>query len=1006
MRNFAVTLKIVICLILLSTALSAQNTYELRKLSDEDWIGMSTEERLKALNVSNNMAKNQTHVGDFGRNSDLYQKWGYDYYEMEDGYENYAFRGFENYNIINDRRNKYYYNQFGDRLTKMTTSANIWTETYNDDGTSSIDRTNNYINDTSGVYVDGVWVARESTDDWAVSVIGADALRAKFTPLTLSLPNMAGIKVDFQSSNYEASYVSSLLSGTAAHSFFGRGSATKNEAMLMLRGGQFRRKFGALSLGATYVNMYSVQGSRDDGNSLKGSVTNYQPTALRYVVRILDDSPHDGDGPIISSVMLKVNGRLRPDIIPFIMKDDTRRELQTAIYNITQQNYMDYNATNRGEKEDYEPLNVIDRAPKYIDYMYMEDYVNGWNSKSVGDNFDTEKAMEYYEIVEPGGKPVQVNGTEYAVYIFNISSIPDKIRGVQAEITVANDYRIQTSKIFSELPTGRQDPDGSAYPTYYSATYWDTKAQADGNIKDNSNLRTLTVDFGYEVANIIYGVDAHFNYHGFKVDGEFVVNTHNYMFSDGYAGTGVSSTAITDVTPRSGDRYSYSDNAYYLVVQKDWKNFGFVGEYFKMGKFYRPHMKYMNPTVVAGRIGAARNSTQRMTLIADNDDDDQYADAMPYNMGMGSRVLTLRDPDGVFPGNDLDHDSIPDTDKNYNSIGDYNEPFLMLDSDPDEFVFGDDFNNNNIPDFREDDIKEDTPYDADRRGHHIYMRFSPQKNIDLILGSMRQRGVGLDNRNDDDYLKLRIKYNVLSIGNIFTEYRHNRIKDNIQDSYITVPNKFKIVQGAWGTEARYYNELYYDETEYRNSSVNKLFLQSKMRPISSFTLENQVKFERNYRIEGTAYDSFYQAEDIINTLAVSNKIVYTKQFGDFSISPGFKYRLYKKGYRESLNPRIHYTMQIPVLFLKYRVSPKTNITLGFQGMKGFETTYSDIIQNQNDYKQKNILLQIDNRTDYFGFEVWGGFGFQIEDFKFNEVYREFENYKTSSLFVRMWLGFE
>jgi hypothetical protein len=98
--------------------------------------------------------------------------------------------------------------------------------------------------------------------------------------------------------------------------------------------------------------------------------------------------------------------------------------------------------------------------------------------------------------------------------------------------------------------------------------------------------------------------------------------------------------------------------------------------------------------------------------------------------------------------------------------------------------------------------------------------------------------------------------------------------------------------------------------------------------------------------------------------------------------------------------------QLPLLFLKYRVSSRTNVTLGFQGFEGFEYSYRDIIQSQNDFKQKNILLQIDNRTTYFGFDVWGGFGFMIEELEFDEVYRSFENYKTSSFFVRIWLGYE
>ena len=109
---------------LFTNTLHSQNIYELRKLTDEEWVDMSTEEHLTALGTSNSHARNQTFLGNFGRSNDLYPQWGYDYYEMEDSYENYAFRGFENYHIINDRRNRWYYNQFGDRLTKMRTNAN------------------------------------------------------------------------------------------------------------------------------------------------------------------------------------------------------------------------------------------------------------------------------------------------------------------------------------------------------------------------------------------------------------------------------------------------------------------------------------------------------------------------------------------------------------------------------------------------------------------------------------------------------------------------------------------------------------------------------------------------------------------------------------------------------------------------------------------------------------------------------------------------------------------
>ena len=250
---------------LLASNLYAQNVYELRNLTEQEWLNMGTTERLKALNTSNNYSRDQTFVGNFSRDEDLYYKWGYDYYEMNQSYENYAFRGFENYNIIEDRRNKWYYNQFGDRLTKMTTGGRIWMDTVNDDGTSEVGTPSGYINSQTGV--DGIWVARESTDDWAVSAVAAGALRTKISPLTMSMPNMNGMKVDFQSKNWAATLTNSRL-----------WSSSIVNASLMMRGGQIRRQFGALNLGFNYSNTYSQQTSRDGGTNFKGTVHDYSPT--------------------------------------------------------------------------------------------------------------------------------------------------------------------------------------------------------------------------------------------------------------------------------------------------------------------------------------------------------------------------------------------------------------------------------------------------------------------------------------------------------------------------------------------------------------------------------------------------------------------------------------------------------------------------------------------------------------------------------------------------------
>ena len=883
----------------------------------------------------------------------------------------------------------------------MTRSAQIWYEQFNDDGTATrYNNPTNYVNSQLGhrgttLNVDGIWVARESTDDWAISAVGAGALRAKLTPLTLSIPNIDGMKVDFQSANYTMSMVNTNLSQSV-----GQWGAPDTP---MIRGFQFRRKFGALTLGSTVSNLYATQPNRDRGTSLKGSVSDYAPTPLIYAIRVVDDSPNDSGGPIVHDVKLKVNGRYRPDIKPIVILDDLRRERITAVTDRAQQRYLEPRSVIHVPLS-FDSVTINERMPKYLDYLNMNDYYRGWNTKKLNDTFDLQAAKQYYRIIDPGKKPLRVNGTEYVVYLFDTGSITDRITRVAADITVENDYRIQTAQIFTKKKEGGHDSTGENY-SHYDTQYWRTMAQADGNIKDGSNLRTVSIDFGYEVANLIYGFDAHFNYLGFKINGEFVTNTHYYMFSDGVPGTGLPSNVPQDISARKGHRSSQTDHAYYLIVEKDWDHFGFAGELFKMGKFYRPYLDYFMASEIAGDKINVRNNNLRFTMIEDNDDDDMYPDTMYITRVMAISMQSLRDPDGVFPGNDVDHDGLADNEKNNNNIPDYNEPFFMFDVDPDEFVFGDDFNNNSIPDFREDDMKYDTPYDLDRRGRHFYLRFTPQRNVNVYLGSFRTRGVGLDTRTDDDYLKFNVRYNVFTVGRIFAEYRHERIQDNIQDRFVVVPTRIVYSAGATWRNTSYSRDLYYDEIEYRNSRVNRFYLDSTIRPVPSLSIMNHVKYERNRQVEGSMYDNTFQPKDTITTFAMVNRFVYTKAFGNWTFSPGLKFRLYKKGRSESLNPLDHYLMRIPMVTLKYAFSPATNVTLGMQGFRGMDLLYKDYIQSHNSYRQINYTVQVENRTTYFGFEVWGGFGFRLEEVSFDEPYRAFEEYKSTSFFTQLWLGY-
>ncbi len=1027
MKQRGIVLLVSVCFAL-TTAVRAESTYELRRLSEDDWLAMSTEERLRALSMTTAHTPNRTFIGDLGDTYDQYKRWGYDFYEMEDRYENYSFRDFEAYNVLQERRRRWSYNEFGDRIAKMQTDSraykNIWTETYSGDKTMTVWPTYRYINGMGDAQLDGVWVAQESTNDWAVSVVSAGLYRKKFTPLTLNLPSMtSSVGIDMQSANTQVSLVtSSMLSQLDWWFDTKRADPTLGRLALtggvLLRGGSIQRKFGVLTLGANYANAYSLQGNRQNSDSWYGTVNSYMPTPVYVAVRFLDDSPTDGKGgSVIYDMRLEIDGVERPDIIPTVFRDDTRTDRTTAYDVDAYRGYLTPlgEAPNRPPEDDHMKLDIDSGTiPKYGEYETYNDIVHGNNlSFYYGGtlNYNLTQGNSYYQMIDFSGEPVEANGYEAVVFMWDITVVTSSVDRVRAVTRVANDYLIQTSYIFTRKSQGGANVNsGSAPPTWYRAFYWHNAAQAEGNIRDGSNETTVKLDFGYQVAAINYGFNAELNYRGFKVSGEYVTNSNHYMYSDGVPGTGDPSFNVHALPERTGHRWSQQDQSYYIVAQKDWTSVGVSAEVFKMGKFYRPYLDYYtNPYSESGwAMGeiAPRNGMLRIPLIEDNDDGDVYPDTDYMKRTIGFRVWSHEDPDGVFPGNDDDNDGIPDTNKNMNDVPDEYEPFLMYDAIPDAFVFGDDMNNNNIPDFREDDMKYDFPYDLDRIGHHYNLRYTPQENLNLFVGTLRQDGDGRDWRSYNDYFKAQFEYNVQSVGSIHAEYRFERVKDNIADPYLRVDIEQQnyIVPGTASASARF-SRIYYDDIlEYRNSKVNRIWIDSKIRPLSYITVENLVKIEDNRQIGGWMYDGIYQSDDGIKTYSMINKVTVTKSWGNFSVSPGVNLRFYKKMRDNSIQPQEHNLTTIPLIMFRYDISSQTDIQFGMEGIPGFEMNERDYLQSLNDFKRKTYLLQIENRSIYFGYNIWAGAGFMMDWVQYDEVFRSFENYNSSATFVNVGIG--
>ena len=79
--------------------------------------------------------------------------------------------------------------------------------------------------------------------------------------------------------------------------------------------------------------------------------------------------------------------------------------------------------------------------------------------------------------------------------------------------------------------------------------------------------------------------------------------------------------------------------------------------------------------------------------------------------------------------------------------------------------------------------------------------------------------------------------------------------------------------------------------------------------------------------------------------------------------------------------------------------------LGLQGLPGLEFTYKDYIRNMNDYSQKTYTLQLQNRTTYFGYQIWAATGIRFDQMEYEQDLRSFEDYKSSTTFVKIFLGY-
>ncbi len=840
---------------------------------------------------------------------------------------------------------------------------------------------------------DQVMVGRDGYGKWGYSAILGDGMKAYFTPMTLAKVNLNGFRFDFYRPNLKITTImsrlerqaSTLSKDSAPWIIDGHFIADDNT---MLLGTRAEAQIGALRLGLNGVNMHLYQ-STQPGNSLKGRVRPNNPVFDLIVLRITDDSPGDGPkGPVVQEMQLIVNGQTRPELQPQVLRhrDGAGHYVGKASRSTGEFNPVLYNRPR--------PLNDFNggvfyrdrEMPLFADYIYRVKHENG---EDVSGDTNLEELLANI-VLESPDEILRTDSDEVLIYLFDISQEPF-VESVAVEALMGNDYRVDVATLWLANSRARN------VQTQFKSTFYRTTVRAKGNIQDLSNLKRVRFKIGEDTALFVYGTDAQFAIAGFEVNGEYARSSLYSRYPSHVQGE----RRFVDAP-----RFAKHDAAYNLSILR-WFGRGRVGaEYFSMNPGYTTEIRsYLKRDMAFsyGDLAGLTNQTVYWRLVQDNDDRDRFVDApLGENLSAGRDQESV-DPNGTFPGHDEDNDGIPDTNRNFNDLPDYEEPFLMYDVEPNKYVYGLDRNNNDEVDLREDDWDIDLPYDLDQRGAHVFGQLDLSKNWSVSVGRHDVNQVAGAGRNKSTYALLNYqRTGVGRIQRIFFENHLRRVQDDIPDAFnelVEKPRTAQVGAGDGGLEINsigFFNQSRKDLLAYRNSYVNETYLESMLTPWPALHLVNKLRLRLNWQQGGALPGDDKQRARRLDLWTAVSRAEYIWHWGTLKVQPQFKFMLFRLVDLEAdrqtdgtyksraLTSEIS---TIPILRLEYPLMSRTLLQLGFQGLGPLPYRFKDKVHERQSFKRRTAFVNLINRSSYFGYNLYTIVGLTRDRKQFDDIFQ-------------------
>ena len=826
----------------------------------------------------------------------------------------------------------------------------------------------------------GVMISSHSARGRSASFMVGRRVLTTFSPLTFYQTGFSGVRSDFSVSHHEGTlllsrgglYGRSLFSEFGGVEFLG-GRVTMSPVLLY--GANWRSHYGPLTVGASFIRQVQSTPKGDRRSLFRGDVPYPElKPPKRIVVRITDDSPYDRPGAAVYGAVITVRSNLQTDDAPLVWYTSSSEE---ATEDVRYDSFLDPDIAGR----------------------------------QVGERWEAE-------------------GEETVDLTFTLPSdiAPDL---VEIAVSVSGDYRIGIRQIYDFAHPRSGDLEERTWPTSpnpsrlnvdfkdnpYEKEPFFTIRRAEGNPLPGGSPKTVRFRHEIPTAQSFYGLNFAIQSVGFSAKGEWVWNPKDFMFP-----------------VQEGARQRKLSRAGFLQTRKHLGGLGRLGaEVFRLDPTYGGWYDSRRGglvlfTDVGGDAGtgeevADQASTQEFPIYEDNDDHDRWPDdrslertyvprgafELPYRIGGWPES-------GVYPGWDMDGDRVIDYDRNRNGIGDWTEPFLNYDMDPPEFVYGMDFNNNGVPDFREDDFEADYPYPRDQKGIHVFFDLDrrPTWMDRLGAGWYRIRQIAGGGRSRAAYLRLTTH---AAFGGFALRFSWDgkRVKDDVPDNVY----RYVITLDEHLIRRLVANEVPppLDPLMMRDSWASTAFLATRYEPLRALVVENNVKSEVNWRrrLDDRLGEQIQEAKTLPQFFMV-NKVRYAPG-ARWPVDIAFRLKhllvRQKAGSYVPMDtlqtgPDASWSFVTPTIVISYPLTQQTKIELGQHGLflPALQARYVDRVDHSMGYRDNLTVLQLTMSGVHQGYRIVANMGARWRKTTYKTSSEERPNERFSAFFVDLIMGLE